>query len=160
MKKRVILGVVILAIGTGLWWWTQSPKSDSAGVSSAAKPISVNAARKVAKLTAEPVLKQDLAAVVRPTTSKVVTSLNSGLTSVPASQRVNADGLLLAEDLAASDGTVRIQKRYYYSADKILARELEISVSDGATTAVDYLVTSAGKVLLKVTDEKGNITVE
>ena len=160
MKKSVILGVVILAIGVGLWRWTQSPKPVPAGTALQSQNISPPTTAKIDQPVATPLEKPEVVAVVRPATNTVMTNSTVGLTSVPASQRVNADGLLLSEDLAASDGTVRIQKRYNYNADKILTREMEIRVSDGAMTTVDYVVANDGKVQVRVTDEKGNVTIE
>ena len=160
MKKSVILGVVILVIGVGFWLRTQPPKSVPAPPTLPAKNIAVPATLKVEQPAVTPVEKQQGVAVLRTATSKVMANSSAGLTSVPASRHVNADGLLLAEDLMAADGTVRMKKRYNYNADKILTQELEIRVSDGAITRVDYIADPAGKMQIRVTDEKGNVTVE
>ena len=160
MKKRVILGIVILAIGVGLWRWTQSSQVVPATPTLSAKIVSTQTTSRVEQSAAIPAKKPAVVAVVRPATSKVMTNSSAGLIRVPASQLVTTDGLLVEEDLAAADGTVRIKKKYNYNADKILTQELEIRVSDGVMTTVNYLVTTDGKVLVQVIDEKGNVTIE
>jgi len=160
MKKSVILGVVILAIGVGLWLLMHTKKPVPAGTALPSQNVSPPAAPKVEPPAEIAVKKPEAVAVVRPATSKVMTNSSVGLVSVPSSQCVTTDGLLVEEDLAASDGTVRLKKKYNYSADKILTQELEIRVSDGVMTTVNYLITKDGKVLVQVTDEKGRVQTE
>ena len=160
MKKSILLGIAAVALCLGIWLLVHSNVSVPATATLPKESIPASVAAKVNQPVSVQVKKLEAVAVVRPATSQVIANSSAGLISVPASQHVNADGLLLAEDLASSDGTVRIQKRYDYNADKILTRELEIRVSDGVMTTVDYLIASDGKVQVRVTDEKGNVTIE